>query len=112
MQTDGKTQSINQMYTLSTVRNSVVIPVAYVLIVIILSVLIYEYFEDKTHSNWTCIRPTPSTATPPFNSCNVYWGAGVLALYCIHQVYLVCIVNAMSTMSMRIHVRRTNAAIK
>jgi hypothetical protein len=112
MQTDGKTQSINQMYTLSTVRNSVVIPVAYVLIVIILSVLIYEYFENKTHSNWTCIRPTPSTATPPFNSCNVYWGAGVLALYCVHQVYLVCIVNAMSTMSMRIHVRRTNAAIK
>ena len=112
MRTDGKTIHINQMYTLSTVRNSVVIPVAYVLIIIILSVLIFEYFEDKRHSNWTCIRPTPSTATPPFNSCNVYWGAGILALYCIHQVYLVCIVNAMSTMSMRIHVRRTSAVNK
>jgi hypothetical protein len=98
--------NLNQNWYLVTIRNAVVMPLAWIFIVIILSVLIFEYFEPKVSSDWTCILPTDGANPPPYSSCNIYWNSGVLAIYCIMLMYLVCIVNAVANLCIRVKLNK------
>lgn len=107
-----KTMEMNRVWYLSTIRNVVSIPLGYIISIIILSVTISQYFESKTASNWQCINPISSSSLPPYSSCNIYWAAAILALYCVLLVYLVCIINAFATLSVRIQIVNIYTSIK
>ncbi len=95
---------INRDWHLSMYRTVVAISVTFVLQVVILSVTVHNYFEPQRSSPWECILSTPSTAVPPYSSCNVYWSASILAMFCTLLVYFVCIVNSISTLTIRVQV--------
>lgn len=95
---------INRDWHLSMYRNVVAIFVAFVLQVVILSVTISQYFEPQRSSPWECILPPSSTSVPPYSSCNVYWEAVILAMFCTMWVYLICIIYSFSTLTIRVQI--------
>lgn len=102
----AKVNSMNKSWHLAIYRNTVAVPVTFILQVVILSVTNYNYFEKHTFSEWQCIRPIDISAPPPYSSCNIYWAAAILALYCTLLVYLVCIINAYSSASVKVLINK------
>lgn len=102
---------LNKTWYLSTLRTVVTVPVAYVLSVIILFYLGWNYFDGyRNTSDWRCILPTDPSDPPPYSSCNIYWAVSVLSLYCINLVFLVIACNTAATTSIRIQVTKQAAA--
>jgi len=97
---------INRDWHLATYRNVVSIFVTFVLQVIILSVTVSNYFEPKRSGPWQCILPLTSSSVPPYSSCNVYWAGAVLALQCTLWVYLICIIQAFATLTIKVQLSR------
>jgi hypothetical protein len=92
--------NINMDWYLSTYRNLIAIPVTYVVQVIIMSVTTHDFFKAEITNDPACINP-PSGA-PPYNPCSAYWSVAVLSMYVTSLVYMVCIVNAFSSLSTKI----------
>ena len=92
--------NINMDWYLSTYRTIIAIPFTFVIQVIIMSVTTHDFFKPEITNDPSCINP-PSGA-PPYNPCSAYWSVAVLAMYVTSLVYMVCIVNAFSSLSTKI----------
>jgi hypothetical protein len=92
--------NINMDWYLSTYRTIIAIPFTFVIQVIIMSVTTHDFFKPEITNDPSCINP-PSGA-PPYNPCSAYWSVAVLGMYVTSLVYMVCIVNAFSSLSTKV----------
>ena len=105
--TEQKSWEWNKTWYLSLYRNVVSITITFLLQAIVLIVTLDKYFNNRTNSDWECIKGIPSTATPPYSSCSLYWTAAILALYCCSLVYLICIINEFATQTVKVQIIKT-----
>lgn len=101
--------NLNIDWYLSTYRNVIAIPLTYFIQVAIMSVTTHQFFHPDIANDPSCINP-PSGA-PPYNPCSTYWSVAVLSMYVTSLVYMVCIVNAFSTMTTKVLVYQAGGKI-